>query len=370
MDRPWAVRLAAGAFAVVTTLGCTPDDPAPDPATPEADTPTPEPATPEPELEETEPAARAPLTGRPVDDAETLERPLVAVKIDDADDALPQQGLEVSDIVYTELVEGGTTRLLALFHSEDPGEVGPVRSARESDAELLPAFDGLFAISGAAPQVIEQLRQADVSPLEEGRPAQAWRREPDRRAPHNLFVRADRLWEFIAALDEDDALDPADPRFAAARPWPIAENGEPMPRGEPAAGVRLAYSQAAHVGWRWNADAEVWQRSRDGQAHVDAEGAPLDADNVLVARVATSVGPRTDAAGAATVEIELLGSGRALVLRGGEAVEGRWERDTPTEPFRFVTEDGRPIELAVGRSWVELVPVSGSVEVESPAPPG
>ena len=143
-----------------------------------------------------------------------------------------------------------------------------------------------------------------------------------------------------------------------------------MPRGEPASGVRLAYSHAAEVAWRWNADAEVWQRSRNGQAHVDAEGVALDADNVLVARVATSVGPRTDAAGAATVEAELVGEGRALVLRGGEVVEGRWERDTPAEPFRFLTEEGRPIELAVGRSWVELVPVSGSVGVESPPPPG
>ncbi|MGH8899949.1 MAG: DUF3048 domain-containing protein, partial [Egibacteraceae bacterium] len=143
----------------------------------------------------------APLTGLPVADPAVLARPVVAVKVDNAAKARPQTGLDQADIVFEGLVEGGLTRFVALFHSVSPGTVGPVRSARDVDADLLPAFSSVLGISGAAPGTEARLREAGLRVLSEGQaPPGAFFRTGERRSPHNLFTRPLELWRAGAGL--------------------------------------------------------------------------------------------------------------------------------------------------------------------------
>lgn len=281
--------------------------------------------------------------GEGADDA--LERPVVAVKVDNAPAARPQAGLEDAEIVLVEPVEGGLTRFVALYHAEQPERVGPVRSAREADADLLPAFAPVFAHSGAAPPVLRQLQHTGMLVREEGQPSDAWARDTSRRAPHNLFAIPAELPSGLTGVEP------------ARRPWLIAESG-PAQRGEGTDRVALRYSAAAEVSWAWDGDLSAWARSQDGEPHVAESGAAITAANVVVAEVDVADGDRTDAAGNPVVDLAAEGEGPAFVLVDGHAIEARWRRDAGGQ-FSWVTPEGEPIALVPGRTWVELVPRSG-----------
>lgn len=294
-----------------------------------------------------EPVARAPLTGLPLEEEGARDLPVVALKVDNAVAARPQVGLEDAEIVLTELVEGGTTRFAALYQTATAELVGPVRSAREADAELLPPFEPVFASSGAAEVVLGLLRDTGMVLREEAQPPDAWHREPARRAPHNLFA--------APALLAEDAPD----GWSGSPPWPISDNASADGQGDEVERLTLDYSSSHQVSWEPQGDQ--WLRSQDGAPHESEDGERLSATNVVIARIDVRDGDRTDAAGNPVVDMTVEGSGEALVLMGGRAVAARWERE-PGGHFSWTTPEGEPIELRPGSTWIELLPDGRAVE--------
>ncbi|MGH3826753.1 MAG: DUF3048 domain-containing protein, partial [Pseudonocardiaceae bacterium] len=188
------------------------------------------PSPPEPTLTQPSPPPVSPFTGLPTD----LGAPVLCVKIDNAAPARPQSGLAQADLVYVEPVEGGLSRLLAVYQSQDPSAVGPVRSARASDAQLLANFGRpALAFSGAAPAVGALVARApvlDVSAL--ARPGDYYR-DQRRPMPHNLYGDPNLL------------------RRGGAPPRDIGFRfGPTPPGGRPAPGTEVRYPAAA-IGVQW-----------------------------------------------------------------------------------------------------------------------
>lgn len=289
----------------------------------------------------------APLTGLPVPDGAVLGRPALAVKIDNVDTggatARPQVGIAHADVVVEEIVEGGITRFVIALHSTDAPEVGPVRSARTTDIDLLPVFGRpLFAYSGGNPGVLEAVRGAPSIEDRGGEWAPAYVRVGGRRAPHNLFLRPWEVWNRPGAAA-------APPVFASFRP-----RGVGSPVGEPVQGVALGFRgpAAAGVTWAWSAEHARWLRHQGGRLHVDGAGYAVGPRNVVVVEtdyVDSPVDTRSP-------EGVTVGSGQALVLTDGRLVVARWQRDTETSPLALVDGSGVPVTLSAGRTWVELVP--------------
>jgi hypothetical protein len=307
----------------------------------QSQTPSP---TPEPEV--------APLTGEPVEDSDVLDRPVLAVKIDNAVPARPQAGLAAADVVYEEVVEGGSTRFVALYQSTAADSVGPVRSGRDVDAVLLPPYHPLFVISGAADPTYEVLRGADLKVREEGQPEDAFRRADDRKRPYNLFVDVGRMFDVAG----DDGLP------AARAAWRFG----PTEAGEPADGVDLRFSPSMPVRWTWDDAAGRWRRQQVGAAHLDSAGEQVAFENVVILRVPVAEGGGVDALGSRTQDITVTGSGDAMILRDGKAISGVWRKESATDHFSFVTVTGAVLPLAPGRTWVELLPVGSPLSVDRP----
>ncbi|HUH06758.1 MAG TPA: DUF3048 domain-containing protein [Egibacteraceae bacterium] len=312
----------------------------------ESPTPTPTP-TPTPDT--------APLTGLPVDDPAVLERPVLAAKIDNAPKARPQVGLEVADVVIEELVEGGTTRFIALYHSVDPGQIGPVRSGREVDANLLPAFQPVLAISGAAAPVNRDFANAGLLVLSYDAGHPAFSNDPGRPRPHHVIGSTEALW--AAAPD----LPPA------ALAWPF--DAAAQPGGEEALEVALRFSPAASATWTWDASRREWLRAQGAEPHMTASGEQIAASTVIVPKIVVTQGTRVDSAGNPTANLQVVGDGEALILRDGQVFEARWSKAAPGEQFQWLTPSGAAFPLAPGRSWIELLPVSGQVDVLGPGTP-
>ena len=282
---------------------------------------------------------RANATGAPLTGVGTaLDRPALAVKVDNLSPARPQSGLNQADLVYEELVEGGITRYIAVFQSTDAPRVGPVRSGRTSDLLILANLNrALYGASGGNRYVLDALRGANlVSILEDAQGV--FFRDPDRNAPHNLYSSTTALY----GANPGGTSRP--PRLFAYR-----APGDPVAGGRPAGAVEVAVGDDV-VTYTWTGTG--WLRSLDGEPETDAEGVPIAPENVILQF--TDYG--TSAADAASPEAVVTGRGQAWVLTGGQLVEASWERPFPEEATRFVGPDGQEVGLTPGRTWIPLPP--------------
>ncbi|SEP28639.1 Protein of unknown function [Trujillonella endophytica] len=300
-----------------------------------------------------EPAAGAwPLTGVDAAGAD-LARPALAVKIENSAAARPQSGLNAADVVWEQVVEGGISRFVAVYHSTLPPAVGPVRSVRPMDPPIAAPLRGLLAFSGGQAPFIDATRAAGLQVVEPGT-GPGFSRSADRAAPHNTYA------------DPTALLGQADDAHRSPPPAQFAFGADPsaVASGVPAGRLDLALSAIAEPRWTWSAAEGVWLRAEGGVPALGADGAPLRATNVVVLRVDVVDTSFTDAAGNPVPETVLVDSGEALVATGGHTVEATWSKASVGEPVVLTLADGSPVTLAPGTTWVELVPNgSGSAAV-------
>lgn len=288
----------------------------------------------------------APLTGVEVP-AGSLVAPSISAKIDNHPAARPQVGLNAADIVFEELVEGGLTRYVGVWQSSVPAEIGPVRSIRPMDPDIISPFGGIVAYSGGQERFVELMRQTPVYNAIHGQAdtAETFYRSPSKSAPHNVMVKAPDVVQQHADLGAPRQ------QFSFA---PDTASATATRDGVARTNLALVFGSASSPSWAWNADSERWMRSQAGAADLDEKGDQLAASNVVILRVPISTGlgiPKT----------ELIGSGEAFIASGGAVVEATWSKDAADAPIRLVDATGTVVRLAAGNSWIELVPNDGSV---------
>lgn len=307
----------------------------------------------------------APLTG--VDlaaaglDPAILDRPVLAVKIENTVAARPQIGLEAADVVFEEIVEGGITRFLALFHSTVPDTVGPIRSARLVDVELLPAYRPILGYSGAREEVTAALQRAGLALVADDG-LDPFYRDPDRPRSHDLFASGAGLYARGEGLA---GVTPA-PRSGEFAPEPPAGAATcaPAPCEDPGTQIDVVLSDVATASWRYDAAAGVYRRTQvpDG----DGEDPAIGAANVVALGMQVGPGGCCDTSGSPFTATQVLGEGRAIILREGRWYEARWRKSAPQAQLQLLDPSGVPFVLAPGASWVHLAPV----ENLPPAPGG
>lgn len=281
-----------------------------------------------------------PLTGLPIAEGATTD-PILAVKIDNTTTGRPQEGLEQADLVFDIPVEGGISRLLALYQSRLPDEIGPVRSVREVDPKLLGPFGVFLAHSGGNGPIVDSLRDVAVDLGDPTLGAIAYRRADDRPAPYDLM------------LAPDAALATVDDPIGAAGSW--LSFGEAQ-TGESARTVEIDSSNRHQVVYGYSAADGGYLRFHGSQPHLAASGDQIVATNVIVLVVEQLDTGRKDSSGAPVPDFDVTGTGDAVVFRDGVALVGRWERGRLTDFFRFFDSSGTEIRLAPGTTWVHLVP--------------
>ncbi|MFD4375762.1 DUF3048 domain-containing protein [Streptomyces sp. NPDC058486] len=336
-------RVLTALLCAVTAAGlygCSdsgPPDPSPTPTPTATRAPTSAPASPPTTAPTPSPRGISPLTGLPA-----RPGPVLAVKIDNVPAARPHTGLGAADLVYVEQVEGGFTRLLAVYSSRVPDSIGPVRSARESDISLLRPFgQPALAYSGAQGKLTPLLRAAPLDLVAQANAPQAFRRSADRPAPYNLYLRPERA---LAAAPDASDVRPIGLRFGAA------------PAGGTATASETVRFPAARYTFTWSAAADGWRVAMDGRAATSTDSGPLTPATVVVQRVTIRPSEFKDVTGAVSPYTVTTGSGTATVLRDGRAYEARWSRPDPAGGTTFTTPDGRPLAFAPGQVWIVLAP--------------
>jgi hypothetical protein len=348
-QRRWRVALGAAAVLVVApvvVLAANRGGDAPEPPTttrPPTTTTTRPPTT----TTTAPPPPVAPLTGVEGAFEGRIKRPALFVKVDNHPRARPQAGLNQADIVIEEPVEGNLTRLAAVFHSTDSAGVGPVRSMRTSDLELVPLFGRpLFATSGGNAGVVPQIHNANVVDIGNNvSGGHGFHRAGGRPAPHNLMTATLDLY-----AKAPESPPPPRPLFSYLR------KGERLPAGSIAVGgMALRFGGGEVSRFNWDAASRTWLRSQGGTPHVDAAGVRVAPENVVVVEIDYD---RSGQLGRSVPHAVVTGSGPVTVLTNGQAVRGTWSRPTLADPLSLKTAKGEPIKLMPGQTFIEL-PVRG-----------
>lgn len=288
----------------------------------------------------------APLTGKIVA-AGSVNHPSIAVKIDNHEDGRPQWALNQTDLVYEELVEGGLTRYVAVWQSTIPTDVGPVRSIRPMDPDIVSPLGGIVAYSGGQAQFVAMMQAAPVVNISADSNSDFFYRTDSREAPHNELLKA----QDAVAAHSDLARPQA--QFSYGSSAQIAAEA-----GTATNHIALEFSSASDRSWDWDATNGVWLRSQDGVADTAQDGSRVQAVNVVTLRVAIDwtygIVPKTT----------LVASGEANVSVAGKTIHGTWSKASQTDPIVLKADDGSVIQLAAGNTWIELVPNDGSASFQ------
>lgn len=347
--------LTTGAVALTLAGVAACSTPAPAPETPEPVTVTPtiEPSRTTPP----EPAVPVvwPLTGVAV--GEVAARPAVGVKVENTSAARPQSGLEAADVVWETIVEFEVSRLIAVFHSQVPAEVGPIRSVRPMDAPILAPTHGLLVFSGGQRGILRDTASSGLQTLSNDDGVPGMYRVRSRSAPHNVYGSVE---SFMAQADANHSAPPPQQFAFALRP----DLASATVAGAPATTLAFRLSAQSAPSWTWDSGSGTWLRSEASGPATVASGSRISAVNV-VSITAGHPNSAYDAQGGAPVPTyAIVGQGEAVVATGGKVIAGTWSKASNDSPLQLFLPDGTPLLLAPGNTWVELVPAGkGSLRV-------
>lgn len=278
-----------------------------------------------------------PLTGLPIDDDEAAERPAMVVKIDNHPKARPQDGINQADIIFEENVEK-LTRFAAVFHSQGSDPVGPIRSGRFQDINLVGSLNKpLFVWSGGNAKVTEAIQDSDLIDLswtvanKDG----GFTRDDERTAPHNLVAETTKLW----------TLAPSGSKPPAQQFVYRGVSDANASTSKDTDGVKVSMD-GVKVHWVWDESTKEFHRLSDDEPHMGSDEKQLAVPNVVVLEVEYSdrYSPTS----------KTVGSGKAYVFTNGVLYEGKWTRDDRLKPYALTDSAGAPIKLTPGQTFVEV----------------
>ena len=280
------------------------------------------------------------LSGREGSDGEIL-----VVKIDDTVSARPQIGIDRADVVYIEQVEGGLTRLAAVFSSEIPTLIGPIRSARISDIEILAQYGRVvFAYSGAQSKMLPVISAANLNDYGAQRQSPTiYTRDESRTSPTNMVLRADLLLEKVRS----DGREIAQSRTVG---WTFGD----LPNGGTAITEAKIIWPAASYELKWSPTEERWLVFNNGVPNMSASGTQHGPTTFVIQDVEILPSEYGDKFGGVTPYSKTIGTGTGFVLRDGQYFAATWSRPDELSGTTWRTLDGSELPFARGQVWIAL----------------
>ena len=333
--------------------------PSPSPSPPPSPEPSPEP---EPEL-----YGANPLTGLPLEDEASAGNRPVAIMHNNSynpggrQHALPMYGVGQADVIYEVMAEGNITRMLAFYHdlSAIP-KIGAVRSTRTYYVELALAYDAILVHAGGSPQAVNRdIPNWGVSNIDSMRQSETyfWRDRADRpnvSSEHTLFTSGERLMELVGRISRLTVPEDFDNGLCFAAETALS--------GGAAASVKAPHSRTKPTWFTYNEDDGLYYVEQYGGAFVDGgTGEQVSVTNVLIIQTSIGLIPG-DSAGRLAVDLQSGGAG--YYAAGGSYLPIRWARESHDAPFVYTLEDGSPLEMRPGKTFVCVIPKDQTPEFE------
>lgn len=307
----------------------------------------------------------SPFTGKELPPEIWLNRPrrLLAFKVDNNLAARPQSGLQEADAVYELLVEGGMTRFLALFYDNSSQFLGPIRSARPTDPNLIRHFGGTLIASGATEGLIPSINELGVPVLEENTAKGSLFRISSRKAPHNLYANTEDVRQVV----DDKGF-----YFLTPGPDPLYPFGLDQTNwSDGAKRVTVKYSDFTTIIWKLDGDKysrfikDSYSDNKDAVAHnfITQDGNYTDILNTET--IVIIQGPLYNDKATTLPSVLTVGVGNAYVINNGKYIQGSWRRSDIRDSFELVDLNQNPIEVPPSTQWLHLIPNEGTVTISN-----
>ncbi len=263
----------------------------------------------------------------------------------------PQSGLSAASVVYEVIVEGGITRLMAVYAGEQADPVGPVRSARDTYLEFASEYNCAYVHAGGSYTAMNAIPQLSLRDIDGLRESKWFWRDNTKVSPHNLFTNTGNLYE---AVSQGHSWTDA-PTYQT---WKFV-NTDLVPPGEAATQVNIRFGGSYNVTYDYNPEGNYYERSNTGVAHTDANtGKTLTTRNIIIQHV--PAGEFIEGKG--RVNFSVTGEGTVEIIRQGVVTKGIWKKTGRLDRTLFYAEDGQEIPLTRGNTWIEIVPDGYSVD--------
>jgi hypothetical protein len=278
----------------------------------------------------------SPLSGLPGGEG----KPVVMVKYGNSRPDRPHYNLNQADLIYVEEVEWGLTRIAAMFNTKFPSVVGPTRSARISDLELLEQFTNPgLAYSGANDVLLKAIRKSQSISLSPSDRSSFYYRNLSKAAPHNQLLRLSSMMA-------------KETKVGAIKDVGLTFNAAPATGGTKTTYFQAAWS-SARVSGSWT--GKSWTISFDGSIHRDAVNKSfLTPKTIVLQYVERKETKYGDKFGGKTPLLKTVGSGRAIILRNGQSFDGTWSRPTSEAGTIFSVANSQ-FAFDVGQVMIVLV---------------
>jgi hypothetical protein len=286
-----------------------------------------------------------PLTGQ----GKVPTTPVISAKIDDTESGRPQLGIDKADIVYIEAVEGGLTRLAAIYGTYKP-TVGYIRSTRPSDPDLLLQFGKITAVySGGAHDSLPLIRKSGITSWAQDAGKPYFTRRPHANDHGYINVTVDLAQ--VAAHTHTNKPKSIGWTFNPSLSGMTSTRGTDV-RTE----VTGSYTHGTAVEFRWDAKLKKYVRYINGVRQVAADGKPVTATNVIVQSCRVVAHPQdSDVLGNPSQFTYTVGGGAIAVFRNGRRIDGTWSRPHVSNGTALRTKDGKALPLMPGNTWVVLI---------------
>lgn len=283
----------------------------------------------------------------------------VAVMVENLTEARPQAGLEKANLVYEALAEGGITRFLAIFAGGTAEKIGPVRSARAYYVDWAKEYNAMYVHAGGSPDGLAEIAKLNILDLSEFSKSQYFWRDAERRKKH--FASEHTLYtssELLARATRDLQF----PETGTYAPWAFADDPAREARPATPQSIRINFSSFSYnVEWRYDQATNRYLRFQAEQPHAMENGAQIDAKNIIVAVVPTSLIPG-DTKG--RLSLKTLGQGAAMIFHNSTRTDGTWTKATPEARMQLADANGAAVTLTEGTTWIEIIPDAGKVAVQ------
>ncbi len=288
------------------------------------------------------------------------DRP-IAIMIDNHSDAWPQAGLQKAYMVYEIVVEGGETRLMALFKGTDAEKIGPVRSARHYFLDYAMENDAIYAHFGESPQADSDIRKYSINEIDGiAEDGTTFKRVKDKAAPHNAVTSMAKLLDsaknkkFRMTSDKDSVLN-------------YVTDEVTLEEGQGAISVTIPHSQLQTVKYVYDEEDKVYKRYARGKEQTDWDTKEtITTKNIIITFCDNYT--LTDSENKGRQGIKNIGTFDGYYITNGKAIKIKCIKNARDEQTTYQDLAGNEIKVNDGNTFVNICPVNSNVVLEEPAP--
>jgi len=306
---------------------------------------------------ETQPIKRIENSKLKIVNLNSDERP-IAIMLDNNIGEESHAGLQDSYINYEIIVEGGLTRIMALYKDKNVSLIGPVRSSRHYFLDYALESDSIYVHYGWSPYAEKDIKEMKVNNINGLTDTNQFWRDTTLSSPHNVFTSTEKIRSYLSTKNYSEK----------SNNWKLLNysietinlNTTNSAEALPADKISIEYSYYQSRSYTYDSENKYYLRSTNGKAHLDKETKnQLNYKNIIIEYVNNR---NLDKEG--RQDLTTIGTGLGYYITNGYAIPIKWTKSSRNDKTKYTYANGTEVKVNDGNTFIQIVPVNSNVTIE------